>query len=219
VSFAILFLITKVIGYRQVSELSMFDYINSITIGSIAAEVATGDGEEIIIALIAMIIFGVLTLILSIVTSKSMVLRRFIEGKPIILMQNGKIYEKSFKKAKMDINEFLAQCRISGYYNLSEINTAILEPNGKISFMLFSKYEPVTNENMQKDVSDKKISANLIIDGKIMYENLKNSGYDEAWLKSRLGNTKAEDIFLANEENGTLCVYKKQGMPSSDIFE
>ena len=121
-----LFIMTKIIGNKQVSQLNLFDYINGITIGSIAAELAITPEADFYQPLIALIVYTIVTYLINVCSSKSLKLRRFLEGKSIILMSNNKLYKENFKKANLDINEFLTQCRVLGYYNISDINTAII---------------------------------------------------------------------------------------------
>ena len=110
-SLVVLFVLTKVMGNRQMSQMSMFDYICGISIGSIAAEAATSATPDYLGTLLAMAMFAVVAVIISWATCKSLTLRKFINGKPIVLYENGKIYEKNLLSAKVDINEFLTQCR------------------------------------------------------------------------------------------------------------
>ena len=124
VSIIVLFLLTKLVGNKQLSELNMFDYIVSITIGSIAAEMAT-ELENPEQPLVAMVVYGVISFIVSICCSKSLRVRRLIFGHSVVLMQNGKLYRENFKKCRLDLNEFLMQCRLDGYYDLSAIDTAV----------------------------------------------------------------------------------------------
>lgn len=133
-SVVVLFILTKLIGNKQMSQLSMLDYINGITIGSVAAEFATALEGDFLKPLVAMVAYAVVTMIISFLTCKSIICRRFITGKALILLEHGKLYQKNLKKAKLDINEFLIQCRNNGYFDISKIHTAILEPNGKVSF-------------------------------------------------------------------------------------
>ena len=109
-----IFILTKLMGYRQMSQMSMFDYVNEITIGSIAAEMATSLEESFVQPLTAMIVYALAALILSWLSSKSIKARRFIEGGPLILMNHGELYRENLKKAKMDVSEFLVQCRVNG---------------------------------------------------------------------------------------------------------
>ena len=126
VSLAALFLLTKLMGNKQVSQMNLFDYIIGITIGSIAAEMATElDTPEN--SLLAMAVYAVVAVCISLLTNKSLAARRIMTGKPLVLMDGGIIYRENLKKAKMDLGEFLMYCRIGGYFDLSQIQTALLD--------------------------------------------------------------------------------------------
>ncbi len=113
-----IFVLTKLMGYRQMSQMSMFDYINGITIGSIAAEMATSLEENFMQPLIAMIVYALSAILLSWISSKSIRARRVIEGKPLVLLNHGELYGENLKKAKIDVSEFLVQCRVNGYFDV-----------------------------------------------------------------------------------------------------
>lgn len=212
-SLAILFALTKLMGNREMSQLSMFDYIVGITIGSIAAEMATSLENNFWEPAIAMIVYSVVTILISYISCKSIKLRTFFAGKPIILYDNGKLYRKNFSKAKLDINEFLMQCRINGYFNLSDIQTAIIESNGRISFMPVSSKRPATPEDLNLNVSNSFI-VSVVIDGAILEEDLKKLGHDKYWLFSQMkkqGTHQVSDIFLATcDTKNNLSIYRKQ---------
>lgn len=218
-----LFLLTKLIGNKQMSELNMFDYINGITIGSIAAEMATALDGDFLLPLTAMIIYAASAILLSYTASKSVKLRRFINGRSILLMNNGKLFPKNFTTAKIDLNEFLIQCRIAGFFNIDDIQTAVLEANGKISFLPKADKRPCNPEDLQITVQTEKPCISLILDGKILYENLRYSGKDEIWLNRELEKRhyKAQEIFLAVCDcTNKLSIYVKiPDKPDNDIFE
>lgn len=218
-----LFILTKIMGNREMSQLSMFDFITAITIGSIAAEMATAL-ENFEKPLTAMIIYALLTVLISFVTNKSIKLRRFLTGKSIILLENGKIYEKNLLKARLDVNEFLVQCRNQGYFNIDNLQVAILEPNGQISLLPKSLHRPVTPNDLNLKPADDAPIINLIIDGEILYENLKLTGNDEKWLQNQLKNQKVDnlsDVFLATCSNkNNLSIYLKTNKKiTHDIFQ
>ena len=143
ISLAALFLLTKLMGNKQVSQMNLFDYIVGITIGSIAAEMATElDTPEN--SLLAMAVYAVVAVCISLLTNKSLAARRIMTGKPLILMDGGVIYRDNLKKAKMDLGEFLMYCRIGGYFDLSQIQTALLEHNGKVTFLPVEMQRPAT---------------------------------------------------------------------------
>ncbi len=222
-SFLVMFLLAKLMGVRQISQLSMFDYINGITIGSIAAEIAIStDMQERLYMSVALAVYALATLLFSWFTDKSIAARRFITGKPVVLVEHGRFYDDNFRKVKMDINEFMTQCRNSGFFDVSQVDTAIMETNGRLSIMPASYARPLTPEDMNITSEQETLSANVIIDGKVMCENLKAIGYDEDWLLTQLKNNSfnsVEDIFLATAlPNGKLSVYLKCGTLKKEIF-
>lgn len=195
------------------SDLSMFDYINSITIGSIAAELATTEFTDAVKPFVAMIVYAFIIILLTLITDKSIVLRRLISGKAMILYDNQELYSRNLKRARIDINDFLSQCRISGYFDLSNIQTIVLETNGKLSFLPVSDQRPVVGNDLGVSPPQDMLIANVIIDGKIMHENLRHTGKNEKWLIEQLSVQQVKDIsevFLATcDINNKLQVFKK----------
>lgn len=222
VSEIVLFILTKLMGNKEISQLSMFDYIIGITIGSIAAEMATALESDYMQPLVAMVIYAIVAIIISLMCEKSLKARRFIYGNSLVLLDNGKLYRKNFKTAKLDLNEFLVQCRVNGYFNLSDIKTAILESNGKISFLPKSTNRPTIPIDFNITPEPASIDINLIIDGRILHENLKNSGHDEMWLQKQLvsqGFEKPEQIFLATLDNqNNLSIYENTDLENSHDY-
>lgn len=221
-SVTVLFILTKIIGCREMSQLSMFDYINSITIGSIAAEMATSLEDSFIEPLVAMISYSAIILLLAFISSKSVKLREIINGKSLILLNNGKLYKENFKKSKLDLNEFLLECRTMGYFNISEISTAILEPNGKISIIPNVDEKQVTIKDLNLNIEQEKLTSNVIIDGKIIKENLKATGNNITWLENKLKEQNfknIKDIFLATcDKDNNLSIYVKYNSDLIDNF-
>lgn len=212
-SIAALFIITRIIGKRQVSQLSLFDYVNGITIGSIAAEMATAIEHDMLKPLIAMVIYALFAVLISICSSKSQKLRTFLSGKSIVLFSENKFFFENLKKTRIDLNEFLIQMRNQGYFSMEDVYCAILEPNGKISILPRSDAKNLTAGDMNIRLTQQKIQTNLICDGIVMHENLKRCGKDEKWLNAKLKAndiTNLSDVFLAScdDENG-FFVYKK----------
>lgn len=207
-----LFLIAKLMGHKQVAQLDFFDYISGITIGSIAAELAT-ELEAPEAPLTALIIYGAVSVLLSYLSAKFPRVRKYINGTPTILMSDGRIYRKNLKKAKLDLSEFLLMCRERGYFNLDDIQLAVFEHNGKLSVLPKSRSRPLTPEDMKLSVSAAHIGTELIMDGRIMGENLSRIGKSERWLLGELssrGYKDAQGILLAiyNSSNKNLTLYE-----------
>lgn len=204
-----LFIIAKIMGHKQVAQLDFFDYISGITIGSIGAELAT-ELETPWKPLIALVIYGSVSVLLSLLTHKFPKTRKYINGTPTILMDNGKLYRKNLKKSKLDLSEFMLLCREQGYFDLNEIQTIVFEHNGKLSILPKAANRPATPSDFNITPTESKISTEIIMDGRVMGENLKRMGLDEKWLTKRLkeqGYKNASEIFLAvcdSEKNLTL---------------
>lgn len=218
-----LLLLTKLMGKRQISQMSMFDYINGITIGSIAAEMATSPEKDWLKFIVAMAMYALAAVFISWSSCKSLFMRRFFIGRAEVLYDNGKIYEKNLAHAKLDINEFLALARNAGYFDLSEISYSVLESNGQISFKPTDDARPLNATDMK--ITPKKsirYSANVIMDGEIMQRNLENIGKDIAWLKQKLEEAKVSDlgnVFLATcDDMGQFRIYEKCGEMKKDIW-
>lgn len=217
-----LFILTKLMGNKEMSQLSMFDYIIGITIGSIAAEMSTALESDFMQPLLAMIIYALASIIISFVSYKSLKLNRFLTGSSLILLDNGEIYRKNLKKAKLDITEFLMQCRTSGYFNLNDIQTAILEPNGKISFLPKAEKRPMNPSDMNISVPVDKVVVNVVLDGIVLKENLYHTGNDELWLEKQLVSQRIQnvnDIYLATCDcNNNLSIYLKKDLENKHDF-
>ena len=212
-----LFIIAKLMGHKQVAQLDFFDYISGITIGSIAAELAT-DLEAPWKSLIALIIYGCASVLLNLVTGRFPKTRKYVNGTPTVLMNGGQLYRENLKKAKLDLSEYLLLCREQGYFDLEEIQTAVFEHNGKLSILPKALYRPVTPSDMNMEVERAHIGTELIMDGRVMGENLTRIGRDAQWLAKRLeaeGYQKTSDIFLGiyRMEKDKLCLYPKVTAP------
>ena len=205
-----LFAVAKIMGHKQMSQLDFFDYISGITIGSIAAELAT-ELEEPLKPLIAIAVYGAAAILLSRIATLFPKARKYINGTPTILMNNGKLYRENLKKAKLDLSEFMVMCRQQGYFNLSDIQTAVFEFNGKLSILPVSKKRPANPEDLNLSPAPEFIHTEVIMDGRILDENLKRMGLDDKWLLKQLnaqGYKKAEEVFLALcDENNQLTVF------------
>ncbi len=197
-SVATLFIIAKIMGHKQISQLDFFDYVCGITIGSIAAELAT-ELEAPEKPLVAMIVYGAISLFLNLLAHKFPKTRKYINGTPTIVMDNGKLFRKNIKKCNLDLSEFMLLCREQGYFSLDEISTAIFECNGKLSILPVENKRPLTCEDININPKQQKIEVEVIMDGRILGENLTRMGLDEKWLLGQLrvqGYHSPKEVFL-----------------------
>jgi uncharacterized membrane protein YcaP (DUF421 family) len=202
-------------GHKQVAQLDFFDYVSGITIGSIGAELAT-ELEKPYKPLIALAIYGLASLLLNLLAHKIPRTRKYINGTPTILMNDGNLYRKNLKKAKLDLSEFMLLCREQGYFDLDEIQTAIFEHNGKLSILPKAANRPVTPDDLKITAKATHIGVEVIMDGRVMGENLSRMGRDVNWLTKQLniqGCKDAKEIFLGiyRPEEDKLTLYKNEG--------
>lgn len=224
ISLFTLFIVTKILGKKQVSELSLFDYVIGISIGNFAAEMTINIDSEEINGILAVIIFGIVAYFVSWITMKSMVLRRLFIGTPTIIIQDGKLLKKNMKKVRLDINDLLEECRIKGYFDLSTIAYGIMEVNGEMSFLPKSNYKMLTPLDIKIKPEQERLLANVIIDGNVMYNNLKLMDKDDKWLLKKLkikGYNNIKEILLCTlDTNGKIVIYgNNDDVVSMDILE
>lgn len=209
-AWVILFALTKLTGRQQLSELTMFDYISSITIGSIAAELST-ELEQPWKPLAAMLFFGLLTLLSAVFSLKSPLIRRLLKGRPLVLLDNGTLYRGSLRRAKLDVDDFLMLCRVAGYFDLNRIQTALFECNGSLSIRPKSTERPATPADLGQAPAAEPTFFRLITDGVVCDAALRHCGKDRVWLQKALraqGIHSAKTVFLAlYDGDATLTAY------------
>lgn len=209
-SFFYMLLIAKLMGHRQISQLNAFDYITGITVGSIAADLATQQEQAAELA-VAMGLYGLLTLFMSMVTLHWPRSRKFVEGTPTILYHNGKLYRENFKKAKLDLGEFQTLCRQQGYFDLSQVYSIVFEHTGALSILPVERHRPMTPEDAGLSPQQSAFFTEVIMDGRVMGENLKRMGKEMRWLQKQLeaqGYHSPKEIFLGLcDQNDTLTLY------------
>lgn len=212
VSLVTLFLVTKMIGKKQVSQFSLFDYVIGISIGNFAAELALNLESEYLHGIVAVVLFGIVAYLVNLITMKNLKIRQFFIGQPTLLIENGKILYKNLQKNKFDINDLLEEARSNGYFDLSDIDFAVMEANGKVSFLAKPDYQTPTNKDLNINKNHAGLCINLIIDGIIMHEALKIVHKDEKWLSHELKvkGINQDDVLLATIDlNEKFTVFPK----------
>lgn len=213
VSFLALLALTKLMGNRQTNQLTMLDYVIGISIGSIAAEMASHPEDESWLGLLAMAVFAVLAVLMNILNTKSLHIRKKLIGMPTVLYERGTLYYNNLKKTKLDLTELLMECRISGYFDLSQLELIIMEINGELSFLPAEGERPLTPKDMSLAPKQARPSIPIIMDGALLPTQLKTSGNDENWLKKQMelqGFSDIRDILLAVvDDTNMLSIYEK----------
>ncbi|MCD1162663.1 DUF421 domain-containing protein [Peribacillus frigoritolerans] len=205
----VLFLITKVLGKKQLSQLSFFEYVTGITIGNVGAELATKVEGNIIHGVLSILVFAIAPFIAGLISLKSKTFRDLIEGKASVFIKDGKVMEDNLKKEKYTIDELLGLLRKKDVFDISEVEFALLEANGDFSVMLKKQNQPVTPKDLNMPVAAVKEPQTIIMDGLILDEPLSTIGLNRHWLHTELDKLGVilDNVFLGQaNSNGELTV-------------
>jgi len=212
ISFFSLLIFAKILGKEQISQLTFFDYILGITIGSIASEATIDLSSRAWPHFVGLLSWSLLAYLMQCVTLKWRYLAKVIEGEPVIVIMSGKIMENVLRKMKFRVSDVLELLRNQGIFDLNEVDYAILEPNGSLSVLKKPEYLPLTPKDMNIEVKPSGISTELVYDGKLIEENLKQMNKDKKWLMNQLkkhGIKDVSEVFLVTlNDAGSLYVDK-----------
>ncbi len=218
VAFLYLFVISKLLGKKQIAQLEFIDYTVGISLGSIAAEMATNTEVPFYYFLIAMTIFFLFAALVAVVGRKTTFLKRLLKGKPATLIYDGKINYKELKKNKIDVNDLLSMLREKGYFDIADVAYAVFEPSGKLSVLPVGAQKPLVMEDLDNDkIKPAQLEDIVVVDGVLSRSGLNNAGKDDRWLFERLGVTDEKDLkdillCVYDEENDKLNTYRKSDM-------
>jgi uncharacterized membrane protein YcaP (DUF421 family) len=210
IAFILLLVLTRIMGKKQLSHLTFFDYVVGITIGSIAATMSVDKNIQISNGVVSLAIWGIFPIVLGFFGMKSRTFLRLTDGRPSILIKSGKVLEESMKKNQIAIDELMMLLREQGVFKIDDIEMAILETNGELSVMKKSDLEPITPRLLGMKMTLEHSPSLLIVDGHILNKNLTILGYSEQWLIKEIkkqGAQSLNEVFLAQiDSNGNLFV-------------
>ncbi len=219
---AVMLILARLNGAKEISQLTFFDYIVGITVGSIAATLSVDYEMDTWACLLGLVMFMLASIVISFITNKSMFLRRLLNGAPVVLIKDGEILYDGLKRARFDINDMLRELRSQGYFDITAINCAVLETNGKLSVLLKSTERPATaaESGVKPDRDD--VPCDVMIDGKILVGNLEAIGKTSEWLDGELkrqGVDKRKDVLLATYADGELNIFEKTRSRKRTVFQ
>ncbi|MCR8657042.1 DUF421 domain-containing protein [Paenibacillus endoradicis] len=199
IALLVMFILTKMLGKRQLSEISLFGYISGISIGNIAAYIAMEDDKLWSLGIIALIIWVGITMLLEYWTLKSKKTRSVVDGNRRTLIANGIVLKDALHKERYTVEELLQRLRNKDVYKLSDVESASIEANGDISVFLKQDFNPLTPNMLGMTIEPEKEPITLIVDGSMDLETMRSNGISEVWLKKQLDtvNLKYEDVFIA----------------------
>jgi uncharacterized membrane protein YcaP (DUF421 family) len=197
--FSILF-ITRILGRQQVAQLTVYEYINGITFGSIAATVATDLGQSTWGHIIGLFLFGALTLLIGYISRKNRGFSKVVQGEPVLVIQDGHILEKNLSRYHYTVDDLTHLLRIKDVFNITDVKYGILETTGELSILKVAEKENIKVEDMNLKITQEELVTDIIVTGIIIYDNLKKRGISMKWLTSQLkmmGVRDVKDIYYA----------------------
>lgn len=194
ISFFSLLIFARTLGKQQISQLTFFDYILGITIGSTASTLTTDLTSRAWPHWIGLLTWTALSLILQFITLKSKKASDYLDDKPTVIIMNGKVLEDSMKKLRYRLGDLLEQLRDKGVFDLTQIAFAVLEKDGQLSVLKKAEYQPVTPQDLNLTPSPVSLSSELIYDGVVIDENLKKVNKDINWLVQQLKAHNVREI-------------------------
>lgn len=199
IAFLTLIIYTRVLGKQQMGNLTYFDYINGITIGSIAGTFATDLSSKAWIHFVALTIFTIITIIFQYITLKNRTISKLMDSDPTLIIQNGKILEQNLSKMRVKFDELTMMLRQKDVFDITTLDYAILEPDGSLSVVLKPENQPVTAKDMHMHPPKNKLMTEIIIDGLLIKQNLEERHKDINWLSEQLKKQKItiQDIAFA----------------------
>lgn len=206
-------LLTRLMGRKLISQMTFFDFVVGVSMGSMAANLSIGKNNSIINATSSLITFTILTILVGYANIKSIRVRKIVNSEPIILIDKGNIVVNNMKRARITIDQLNMKLRENNFFYLSDVEFALLENDGKLSVLPKSNKAPLTPSDMNIATTDKGLMKDIIIDGNIINENLNILGLDESWLNSQLKSKKIKsvsEIFYAGvDSNKNLYMSKR----------
>lgn len=198
----------RLLGKHQVSELEPAEFVLALIIADIASVPMQDYGIPLLMGVIPIVTLLCLSMILSVLTMKSLKLRALLTGVPSILIRDGTVNQKEMRRTRMTLDEVLEELRLQGYTDLSSVRYAILETNGQLSVLPYARTKPPSADDLEVTVTDGGLPLVLINDGRLISANLKRRGLDQAWLDKQLkkhGVSHVRDVFLltVDETNKT----------------
>lgn len=214
-AFLVLFLLTRLMGRKQISQLTFFNYITGISIGAIAGSLSVDASLKISSGMVSLLTWVGLTLIVGFIDMKSRKARKILIGEPVIVIKQGKVMERQLKKLRLDMDELNHLLRGKNIFSIQDVEYAILETNGEISVLLKEGKQPLKQENLPYQLSKQPqtpIPVQIIADGKMIDENLRQLNLNRSWVDDQLkhaGTNLAEVFYAELQQDGSLYIDKR----------
>ena len=210
IAFLTLLVFARLLGKQLVSQLTFFDYVLGITIGSIAASLSVDLESRAWPHWVGLAVWTVAVLAIQVASTKSKVAAKIFMGEPVVVISKGKLLEEAMGRMRYTASDLLEQLRNQGVFDISTVDFAVLESDGQLSVLLKPEHRPATVQDLALQPENSGMSAQLIFAGQYIPENLQAAGVDDAWLTRQLqqqGINNAAEVFLASYHPSTQTLY------------
>lgn len=204
-----LFTLTKWLGKKHLSQLSIFDYINGFVLAGIAAIITINKDANFWHGIMALLVWFIIPFTIDYISIKSKVVRNFVQGKSTVVIQDGKVMEDNLKKEGFSTDDLLQHLRAESIFQVADVEFALIEPTGRLSVLLKTENQSLTAKDLNIKLAPQKEPQTVIMDGKILLEPLANLNLNPAWLHTELEklNVTIENVFLGQaDSDGQLTV-------------
>lgn len=215
VIFILALFLTRLIGRKLISQMTFFDFVVGVSMGSIAANAILGPQITPLSAVIAMIVISLMAILAGYLHIKSIKVRKLVNSEPVVVIQNGTIIEQNLRKIRLTLNELMMKLREKNAFNFADVEYAIMETDGQLSVFLKSYKQPLTPSQMNIQTSSSGLTKDIIMDGKIIDKNLAEAGFTKEWLNTQLRMQNIQDVsevfYGAIDNTQNLFISKKMG--------
>lgn len=197
IGLAALLIVIRLLGKKELAQLTPYDFIYTIVLGGILEESLFDEKVKITHFLFAIALWAVLIFIIEKAAKQWNPIRVLLKGEPVQLISDGKLDMKKFNKHNLEMEQLRSALRKQGVFSLREIRDLFLEPGGDVTINKYVDYEPIKNGDFQTDASDQEPTVLLIDEGKVKDDMLNSIGKDRTWLITKLseqGYTQLQSI-------------------------
>lgn len=210
IAYSLLLILTRMMGRKMVAQVTFFDFVVAIIIGSVVANISVNQDMPVVSGFTVLVVLSALTVCIQFLLMKSLLLRKLIDFGSIIVIENGKIISENLKTTRLRLDNMLMLLREKDAFSISDVEYAVLETDGKLSVLKKSQKQPVTPSDLNIPTMYTGLTKDLIMDGKVMEENLKGANLDKGWLLQKIqaqNYHSIEDVFYAGlDTSGNLYI-------------
>lgn len=212
IAFFLLVVVLRLMGRKAVSHMTFSDFGVAITLGSLAANLILNTNNNAVTSATGIVTLGSLALIVGYMNLKSFRFRKLVNSEPVTLIENGRVVKDNLRKTRITLDTLNTLLREKNVFNIADVEFAIFETTGKLSVLPISQKQPLTPSDLNIPTTYKGLTKDVIIDGNVLYENLKGANLDEQWLMNQLKVKGIESVkavfFAALDTSGSLYVSK-----------